>query len=267
MAVVVDRLPVSTGRGDNGFFLGGAIAMTVVLVAGFSLQLAMGRSSFAAPPLVHAHAIVFMGWVGIYLLQNVFVATGRQGLHRRLGWIAAAWMIPMLVLGCAVTVAIARRGHVPFFFRPLQFLVFDPMTLLTFAVLTAAAIWLRRETDWHRRLHFCGMSMLLGPGFGRLLPVPLLAPWAWEATMVACLAFPAVGMLADLRRSGRVHPAWGWGVAAMIGAVIVTEAITYSPVGGAIYDAVVAGSPGAAVAPLDFPPPPGGPQITGRTTS
>ena len=45
--------------------------MTLVIVAGFSLQLAMGRSSFAAPWYVHAHAVVFMAWVGIYLTQNV----------------------------------------------------------------------------------------------------------------------------------------------------------------------------------------------------
>jgi hypothetical protein len=263
MTTAVDRLPTSTGR-DEGFFLGGAIAMALVIVAGFSLQLAMGRSSFASPPLVHAHAIVFMGWVVIYLLQNTFVATDRMALHRRLGWIAAVWMIPMLVLGCAVTFEMVRRGHVPFFFRPLQFLVFDPVSLFTFAGLTVAAILLRRQTDWHRRLHFCGMSILLGPGFGRLLPMPLLAPWAWEATFAACLIFPAVGMWADVRRNGRVHPAWVWGVAALLGCALVTEAITYSPAGDAIYRTVVAGSPGAAVAPLDFPPPPAGPQITGR---
>lgn len=238
--------------------------MTVVLVAGFSVQLAMGRSSFSAPLLVHAHAVAFMGWVGIYLLQNVFVATGRQALHRRLGWLAAAWVIPMLVLGFAVTVAIVRRGQAPFFFKPLHFLVFDPMSLVTFAGLTVAAIVLRRRTDWHRRLHFCAMTILLGPGFGRLLPMPLLAPWAWEATLVACLLFPVAGMAADLRRQGRVHPAWGWGVATLVGSALLTEAITYSPVGEAVYRGVVAGSPGAAVAPLAFPPPPAGPQITGR---
>jgi hypothetical protein len=263
MTTVADRLPTSAGR-DDGFFLGGAIAMTLVIVAGFSVQLAMGRSSFAAPPLVHAHAVVFMGWVFIYLLQNTFVATDRMALHRRLGWVAAAWMIPMLVLGCAVTFEMVRRGHVPFFFRPLQFLIFDPVSLFTFAGLTVAAILLRRQTDWHRRLHFCAMAMLLGPGFGRLLPMPMIAPWAWEATFAASLIFPAAGMAADLRRNGRVHPAWGWGVAAMLGAVLLTEAITYSPAGGAIYQAVVAGSAGAAVPPLDFPPPPAGPQITGR---
>jgi hypothetical protein len=258
MATIAEGLPES-GRRDDRFFLTSAFVMTAVIVAGFSVQLAMGRSSFSSPPLVHAHAIVFMGWVAIFLTQNILATSGRTALHRRLGWLAAAWMIPMLVLGCAVTVAIVQRGGVPFFFRPLQFLVFDPVTLFTFAGLTVAAILLRRQTDWHRRLHFCGMTLLLGPGFGRLLPMPFLAPWAWEVIVAACLLFPAAGMVADLRRDGRVHPAWRWGVAAIIGSVLLTEAITYSPVGTSIYRAVVAGSPAAAVGPLDFPPPPGPP--------
>lgn len=248
--------PAAPLRRDDGFFVGAAFAMTLIIVAGFSLQLAMGRSSFAAPPLLHAHAVVFMGWVAIYLLQNVLATSGRMDLHRRLGWLAAVWVAPMLVLGCAVTVAMAQRGGTPFFFRPLQFLIFDPATLVTFAGLTAAAIVLRRRTDWHRRLHFCGMSLLLGPAFGRLLPMPLMAPWAWEATFAACLLFPLAGVAADLRRGGRVHPAWAWGFAALLGCFVATEALTYSPAGEAIYNAVVAGTPGAAVPPLEFPAPP-----------
>jgi len=258
MAVIADMPPVASGR-DEGFFLGAAIAMTVVIVAGFSLQLAMGRSTFAAPLLVHAHAVVFMGWVAIYLSQNVLVATGRTALHRRLGWLAAAWMVPMLILGCAVTAALVRKGAVPFFFTPLQFLIFDPASLLAFIGLTTAAILLRRQSDWHRRLHFCAMALLLGPGFGRLLPMPLLAPYAWEATVIACLIFPAIGMVRDRLRTGVVHRAWIWGVAVMLGTVVVTDAITYSPAGSAIYQAVAAGSPGAAIEPLDLPPPPGPP--------
>src|SRR6476661_8179701 len=132
--------------GDERFFLGAAIAMTVVIVAGFSNQLAMGRSTFYSPPLVHAHAIMFMGWVTIYLLQNFLVATDRMALHRRLGWVAAGWIVPMIVLGFGVTLAMVRRGQVPFFFRPLHFLVFDPLTVLTFATLTGSAIALRRQT-------------------------------------------------------------------------------------------------------------------------
>ena len=257
--------PLTSSIGDERFFVRAALAMALVIVMGFSTQLAMGRSTFRSPPLVHAHAIVFMGWVTIYVLQNVFVATDRMALHRRLGWIAAGWMVMMLLLGCAVTVAMVRRGQVPFVFQPVHFLIFDPVSLFAFAGLTTSAIILRRQTEWHRRLHFCGMSMLLGPGFGRMLPTPLFMPWAWETTFAAAMLFPIAGVVSDLRRTGHVHPAWRWGIGAMVGAFMVVEVVSYGPVGTAIYRVVTAGSPGAAVSPLQFPPPPKGPLRTGRT--
>lgn len=264
MASLVDT-NVTARADDRRFFLGAAIAMTLVIVAGFSNQLAAGRSTFYAPPLVHAHAIVFMGWVTIYLTQNIVVATDRMEIHRRLGWVAAGWMVPMVVLGCGVTIAMVRRGQVPFFFLPLQFLVFDPLSLLAFVGLTGSAIALRYRTEWHRRLHLCGMSMLMAPGFGRLLPMPLLPPYAWEASFAAGLLFPLAGMAYDLRRTGRVHPAYRWGLLAMIGALVLIEAITYSPVGQALYRVVTADSPGAKVAPLKFGQPPPGTLVTGRS--
>jgi len=251
--------------GDERFFLRAAILMTAIIVAGFSFQLAMGRSTFASPLRVHVHALLFMGWVAIYLTQNVLVSTGRIGLHRRLGWVAAAWAAAMVVSGFVVTVAMVRAGTVPFFFKPVHFLVFDPVAVLTFGGLTAAAVHLRRRTEWHRRLHFCGMTILISPAFGRLLPMPLLQPWAWEAAFAVSLLFPLTGAWLDVRRSGRVHPAWWWGIAVILASFAVTQAITYSPVGTAIYDAVTAGYPGEAIDPLAFPPPPEGPLMTGRS--
>jgi hypothetical protein len=264
MATIAPK-PLAQNLGDEGFFLRGAVIIALVIVAGFSFQLAMGRSTFASPVRVHAHAIVFMGWVAIYLMQNVLVATDRMSLHRKLGWIAVVWIPLMIALGLYVTVVMTRAGTVPFFFQPLHFLVFDPVNILAFAGLTTAAIVMRRRTEWHRRLHFCGMSILLLPAFGRLLPLPLLTPWSWEATLVPAILFPIVGLWSDIRRTGRAHPAWFWGIGTFVLALAVTEAITYSPVGLALYEAVTAGSPGANVPPLEFPPPPAGPLMTGRT--
>ena len=170
----------------------------------------------------------------------------------------------MVVMGFVVTVSMVRLGTVPVFFRTFQFLVFDPVTVLRFAGLTVAAVRLRRRTEWHRRLHFCGMSLLLGPAFGRLLPMPLLQPWAWEVDVAVCVLFPIAGVIADIRRSGRIHPAWHWGIATMVGTLVVTEAITYSPLGTSIYSQVTKGSPGASIAPLDFAPPPATSLMTGR---
>lgn len=253
-------------QGGERFFLISAIVMVFVIVAGFSLQLATGRSSFQSPPLVHAHAVVFMGWVVIFLIQNILIATGQVRFHRPLGWIAVAWMVPMLVLGWLVTENMIRQAGVPFFFKPLQFLVFDPVSLITFIALTVAAVAYRRSTPWHQRLHYSAMAVLLGPALGRLLPLPLLMPWAWEATFVATLIFPLIGVAADLMRNGRVHPAWGWGIAAMFAMFVATEAITYSPVGLTLYEAVAAGSPGADLDPLAFPAPPGPPPGAAPTT-
>lgn len=251
--------------GDERFFLRSAIIMAVIIAAGFSFQLAMGRSTFGSPVRVHFHAVLFMGWVAIYVTQNVLVATARIELHRMLGWVAAAWMVAMVVSGFVVTVAMVRAGTVPFFFQPLHFLIFDPAAVLTFGGLTTAAILLRRRTEWHRRLHFCGMTILLAPAFGRLLPLPLIQPWAWEATVAVTLLFPLAGMWADVRRNRRIHSAWHWGVAAIIGSFVLTQAVTYSPVGTAIYGRVTEGSQGAVVPPLEFQPPPDGPLMTGRS--
>jgi hypothetical protein len=255
MATLAEAPRFRTGS-DDRFFLWSAFAMAAVIVLGFSFQLAMGRSSFAAPPLVHAHAVVFMGWVGIYVLQTIFAVTGNRVLHKRLGWIAAGWMGLMLVMGLAITVTMARNGRVPFFFQPQQFVIFNPLTLIGFLACSGTAIAMRRRTDWHRRLHLTGMAMILGPGFGRLLPMPLLIPHAFEAAFGAGMIFPITGAIADWRRNGRVHPAWLWGLALMMAIWVLADLVTFSALGDRLYAAAVAGSPGAGVPGLAFPPPP-----------
>lgn len=254
MATIVEPAPAIPS--DHKFFLTMAIVMALVLVAGFSMQLAAGRSSFGAPIHVHVHAFIFFGWTMLYVLQNALVATGSIALHRRLGWLGAAWMGAMVVVGIYVTAMMVRRAGVPFFFTPAYFLVMDMLAVLSFAGLSTVAILLRRKTEWHRRLHYCGMATLTGPGFGRLLPMPFLIPYAGWAVFTAIMIFPVIGILADRRRTGSVHPAWWWGVGAMAVTQLAIVTLSASPLGAALYDAIVAGSPGAAIAPQAYPPSP-----------
>lgn len=250
MTTMVGQRPLVSAQ--NRFFEIAALLMALVLVGGFSLQLAAGRSSFGAPTIVHAHAVVFFGWVVIYVAQTFLATRGGLALHRILGWIAAGWAVAMVVLALAIMVFKVRTAATPPIFQPQHFLIANPITILTFAGLTAAAIAMRRRTDWHRRLHFCGMVALLGPGFGRLLPMPLLMPWSYQIAGALGLIFPIVGMALEKRRTGRVHPAWWWGLAALIAMLVLPEIIVPTPIGDAIYASVAAGSPGADVAPLEF---------------
>lgn len=248
--------PARSGQDNGRFFMVSAIVMVLVTIAGFVVQLAAGRSSFSSPLLVHAHAIIFMGWLVIYVLQNYFATSGRTDLHRKLGWIAVGWLVAMVVLGLLVAVAMVQRGQTPFFFRPLHFLIFDPAMLFTVVGLTVTAISLHHKTEWHPRLQFTAMAILTVPGIGRLLPSPLLMPWAWELSLITAAVFPIVGALFDLRRDGRIHPAWGAGIGVIVALIFAVNAITFSPAGAAIYRTVTAGTQGAAIAPLAFPSPP-----------
>lgn len=244
---------------DRRFFRNLVSVMAVILLAGFVVQLALGRSSFSAPLIVHLHALVFMGWVGITLSQAWLVAGGNLALHRKLGQVAVIWAIGLLILGPLVTIANIQSGRTPFFFQPQHFLVANPMTLIGFAALFSAAIIMRRQFDWHARLHIGAFVMLMGPGFGRLLPMPFLPPYAFETAGLVALVFPIVGMLRDWRVHGRPHPAWFWGIGVLLAVTVLARLVGFSPIGEAIYAAVTAGGSLAGTDGLAFPPPPPGP--------
>lgn len=231
---------------EHRFFFITACVMAFVLVAGFSTSIVFHRSTFASPLIFHLHAFTFFGWVMLYLVQTGLAATGSVALHKRLGWLALGWVPAMVVLGVTITVVAVRKDGGPFFFDKNEFLIGNPIGILCFAGVVFWAIALRRRTAWHRRLMLCAMALITGPGFGRLLPMPLMMPWAW---WVAAVLFPSffviAGMIVDKRRMGRVHPAYLWGLGVMVGAQLLTDAIAYSPAGYAITEAVTAGMPGA----------------------
>ncbi len=131
---------------DRRFFRNLITAMAVILVMGFVVQLAAGRSSFNSPQIIHLHAFAFMAWTGITLTQTWLAASGNLALHRKLGLLSVGWVILLLILGPLVTISTVQTARTPFFFQPQHFLVANPMTLLGFAGLFGAALALRRQT-------------------------------------------------------------------------------------------------------------------------
>jgi hypothetical protein len=241
---------------DTSFFLGMAIAMAAINVIGFGFFAAMGMSSFRAPPYVHLHALLFMGWVGLFVAQAWLAASGRVTLHRPLGWLAVAWALVMVMVGTTTTIFSVQRGFVPFFFTPAQFLVLNPLSVLVFAGLLIAGFAKRRDRLWHPRLILCGMAAIMGPAFGRLLPAPLFMYSMVWAIFVAMIAFPLIGAARDRIKRGRVHPAWLVGLVALALMQLAIEAIGHSAWAAGLYAQVTAGTPGAALDPLAFQPPP-----------
>lgn len=252
MATLAER-----GRTVEGtrVFLIMALIMALVIVAGFSLNLAMGRSSLALPLAFHVHGIIFMSWLSLYLAQAVTIATGNVALHKRLGKLAYGMVPTMVAAGVMIILVSVRGSGGPFFFAQNEFLISNLAGLLAFGALATWALRVRRHSGWHRRLMLVAMSILTGPGLGRLLPMPLLIPYAWPIAVSASFAFGAAAMLVDWRRNGHVHPAYWWGMGINVGAFLASMLLAWSPLGYAITEWVVAGTPGAARPMEAFLPP------------
>lgn len=243
-------------RSEARFFFTMACLMVATILAGFSLNIVAGVSSFGAPLLVHVHGVVMLGWLGIYLMQNSLIFAGNVALHRKFGWIAAVYVPIVVIMGLVIMRHSLQTQGGPPFFDQHQFLLSNPLQLFGFAGLVAWAVAVRRNTDWHRRLMFVSMAMLCGPGFGRLLPMPLLIPYSWYASIfLPLLLFVGAGMVHDIRRYGRVHPAWLCGIGASVALQLVADVIAYSALGSSFTEWFLAGTPGAERSMEAFMPP------------
>ncbi|WP_394730796.1 hypothetical protein [Altererythrobacter sp. GH1-8] len=237
------------------FFTIMAVIMSLVIVAGFSLNLVAGRSNFALPWPYHVHGVIFMSWIGLYLAQHLSIARGNRALHVRLGKLAYMMVPLMVAAGSLIMIVVARRNGGPFFFHVSEFLWSNMAFLWLFGGLTWWALKRRRYTGWHRRLMLCAMAILTGPGLGRLLPLPLMIPHAWTITTLTTMVFPVIGMIADWRREGRVHPAYFWGLGLYLAVFVVSVAIAHTSLGMAVTEWVIAGTPGAERPIEPFLPP------------
>lgn len=222
-------LPVASAEHrERLFFLIMAVAIAATVVVAFSLFYAAGISSFDSPWWVHVHAVTFVGWIVLYVLQNTLVFKDNIALHRRLGRIGAGYAVWVVFVGLVLTPLTLAVGRSPPFFTPPYFLALDWVNIAIFGALAYAGIRNRGRTDWHRRLMLCATICLIAPALGRLIVLggaTMTAPI--NATFLALYVIAA--MLFDWRNRGRVHPAYAWGAGALVLFAAATELLAILP--------------------------------------
>ena len=198
--------PARTGRLTFWQKMTGGIALFIVF--GFLQFAARGFVDYGQVPFyVHLHAVVMVSWLGITVTQSLLAERADRALHRTLGWIGLGFAALVVVLGSVVAIKIIAAHHQPPFFTPPYFLALTQIDVVTFAGLLIAAIAMRRETEWHRRLIVGATVMLMEPALGRVLPMPLIMPWGEWATMAVQLGVLWIMLRHDRRTLGAVHPA------------------------------------------------------------
>jgi hypothetical protein len=237
-SIAIDR--PSAEQSERLFFLVMALAIAATVALGFGLWYRAGISSFDAPWWVHVHAVTFVTWIAFYLIQNTLIFRNDVALHRRLGWFGAglaAWMVLVGLVLTPVRLAVHRS---PPIFTPSYFLALDMANIVFFGGLIIAAIANRKRTDWHRRLALCATICVIAPAWGRLLDLSGITITA-ATNVSALLVYVVVAMIADWRIRGRVHPAYLWGFAALIGMGVADEALAAFPPFIHFANALVAG--------------------------
>jgi hypothetical protein len=244
MATLADTPDFASGdfeSRERRFFLGMAIAIAVIVVAGFGGYILAGISSFVAPWWVHLHAVAFTGWIVLYLNQNRLVVQGNLDAHRRMGRIMAVWAVAMVLIGTALLfVSVAAHRSPPPIFSAAMLFVMDELGVLGFAALVAAGLALRRKSDWHRRLMLAATVCIIAPAFGRL--TVLTIGFSWTVIIVAQLALIAVAAAFDWSTSGRVHPAHAWGAGTIAGIGLISPPLAQLPVIISFANSITGGS-------------------------
>jgi uncharacterized membrane protein YozB (DUF420 family) len=212
------------------FYLIMSLAMAAVFVAGFSTTV---PGDFAPTPglplLLHIHGAVFTCWVLLFVTQPTLVARGSLALHRKVGMIGAFLAAAMVVMGLAATLYTVRFDRVPPAFPAAIFLVMNTIGILVFGGLVAGGVALRRKAEWHKRLMLCATVSILGPGFGRLVVMGDFGKAAPVLIFGAVALVSFAGPIMDLIVRKRIHPAYFWGVGAILISIALIGPLAFAP--------------------------------------
>ncbi len=212
------------------FYLVMSLVMAAVIIGGFSQTVPDDfAQSPGLPMLLHLHGAVFTLWVLLLVAQPAFIARGSVKLHRKIGGLGAGLAAAMVIMALAATLFAIRYHMVPFFFPPGVFLVMNGLGIIVFGGLVAAGVTLRRDVEWHKRLMLCATVSILGPGMGRLLPMGSFGAFAPLVMFGALSLFAFAGPVFDLVKQRRVHPAYLWGVGAILVSEILIGPLAFAP--------------------------------------
>jgi len=201
-------------RLDHRFYTAMSIAIAIMVFVGFAETFYL-KTYFHKPALhqvTEIHGLLNTCWIVLFVVQNALIASGRVALHRRLGWAGAALSLLMVPFGIATGIDSVRQGHMvnaPDIYTAL--LTFTFRNTLIFAILMAAAIYWRRNSEAHKRLALlAAIALFAEPSVGRIpgLSFPMI--------VLVILAFFFAGPIYDLVTRRRIHTVYQWAVPSML---------------------------------------------------
>ena len=214
---------------DRWIFVINAAFFVVIALAGFIpdslMKIDMVKAGQRPPfPLIlHVHSVLMGSFLLLLLAQTILMATGRDGLHRRIGPVAMV-LVPALVVAGLILVPTTWLSiwgalhHAPPAalpaLRDLHLRLDDIMLLqLRIGVLFPLFIWLglrARNSDagFHKRMMLLAPAVALPAAFDRITWIPTTFPHSPVGPDLYVLLAVAPMFLWDVIRNRRIHHAY-----------------------------------------------------------
>jgi len=236
-------MAIATNRAEPtspSFYFFMTLVMAAIVVAGFGPTYTSALAPPGLPFWVHLHGAAMVSWIVLFAAQSWLVSHKRVPLHRWIGGFGMGLAAAIVPLGLATTALAVRRGAVPPFLSPPQMLSIDILDVVTFASLVSAAYFLRRKSEWHKRLLLCATILLMTPALGRILPNTVFAPAALLVGYLVMILLVGVGAARDAFSRRAVHPAYWLGAGAITLVQITIPLLAQSAIMSEIVAALVA---------------------------
>lgn len=245
--------PRTRHAGRSWFFVWMAAICAAVAFVGFAptYWLQLPPRTFVGAPLLHLHGLLFSAWTLYFLLQTILAARGRINRHRSWGLLGVSLATAMVLVGFAVAddVLLARLAA-GFGDRARAFHIASTSMITLFGLFVAAAIAFVGRPEIHKRLMLLATASMLPPAVARVFFAvkvgigPGLRPGLGPPRTVGSVLAPALiadllilaGIIHDVRRRGRPHPAYVVGGGLMIAVQVLREPASRSHAWFAITD-------------------------------
>lgn len=214
MATASHALPAA--HAPRRIYVALSLLAAAIVLAGFwpSYFGALTEGAVDRPAFIHFHAVVYVGWLAIFVAQTVLAATGRIGTHVKLGRFAIGYGV--LVIGAGLVAAFGMftlRVRAGDLVDARNQLIAPLLDMIVFAPVFAAAVYYRRRPEIHKRLMVFATTTLLIAAVGRMpFPEGLRLPLVQLAWSMPIL----VAMGHDFWRRRLVHPVYALGLVVLL---------------------------------------------------
>ena len=234
--VAFDIKPVK--RVGRPFYLFMALLLTAIVMFGFSHTIPGDMQSPGFPIMLVVHGVVFGTWMVLFVAQPAFIVSGAVSLHRKLGVFGVGLAVAMVVMGALAIHLALQADTLPPFYPPGLFIARGIIGLVLFPGLIIAGVLNRHRSEWHKRFMLCASIVVIGPGLERALPVPIMGAGWYFIVDGILLVIALIGPVGDLIVRKRIHPAYLWGVGAIIAGQAIVDLVAPLPITSALAHAV-----------------------------